>query len=275
MKRLLLILTSLVLVVVSCKEKEKEEKTLLSYHTPFYRNPMEFNGKLKSFKVRSYWPKEVDGNIVKGEIITRLERDSMNLMSDFNLAFNEDGVTTGLEYITYNNEINHYELDLADGRITSGRWFVRGDKRQYFTCGYDENGRLINEKYFRTGADTLMRITEFTYLEDKKFDIVKYLNPKGGVQTWDKFLYDDLGRVSEFQNYNSNDEIIYTSKLEYDDAGYLNAIIYDYPEGRHVRFEYGDLVFDDKGNMISGLSYKDDILFGVFEFIIEYYDQED
>jgi hypothetical protein len=275
MKRLLFILTAFVLIMVSCKEKEQEEKTFLSYNTPFYRNPFEFNGKLKSFKTRSYWPKEVDGKIVKGEIVTRHERDSLNTMSDFNLEFNEEGVTTVWEFISYNNEINHYELELVDGRIMSGRWFVRGKDQSYFTCEYDEIGRLINEKYFRTGADTLIRISEFTYLEDEKFDIVKNLNPNGEVQTWDKFLYDGLGRVSEYQHYNSNDEIIYTSKVEYDDAGHFNAIIYDYPEKRHNRYEYRDLAFDDKGNIISGLIYEDDILFGVFEFIIEYYTPED
>lgn len=273
MKKLLLLSAAIALILVSCKDSPPQEKTVLSNHTPFYRSPLVLNGKVKSFKMRTYWAKEEDGKVIKGDIITRVERDSLNYMNDFNLELNEDGLITRSEYITYNGEINHYEFEIMDGRIIGGKYFVRGENRTYFKDEYDDSGKLVKISAYRNGADTLIRTSDFTYLENGNRNEVYYYNYKGELTRKDKFIWKDPDRISEFQRYNGKDELVYSMKIEYDESGKFISSTFDFPDVRHTKYDFRDKEFDETGNIVSAISYKDDTLFCIQDRLIEYYQE--
>ena len=257
----------------SCKESAPPDKTVLAEFTPMYRSPMILNGKVKSFKWRTYWAKEKDGKIIKGDIITRLERDSLSFASDFNLELNEDGLTTKWEWITYNGEINYNEPEIVDGKIIGGTNFINGTFRNYYKREYDDSGRVLKGHVYRYGVDTLIRTVDFIYLENGSLDEVINNNYKGEITGKSKFMWKDQDHVSEHQRLNGNGELVSSMKPEYDESGNFISVTYDYPNVRLTKYDSKDQEFDDMGNMISAVCYKNDTLFCIQDFLIEYYSE--
>ena len=62
-------------------------------------------------------------------------------------------------------------------------------------------------------------------------------------------------------------------KVEYDENDYFISATYDYPGLRHTKYELKDIKLDDMGNMVSGVAFKNDTLFNIFDYLIEYYEE--
>lgn len=274
MKKLILLSAVIALIFVSCKESIPEETTVLSDFTPFYRMPMVLKGKVKSLKSRTYWAEEHDGKIVKGEIITRLERDSLNYMSDFNIKINIDGIPTRIEYISYDGKINHTELDVTDGKIVGGKSFTDGKQSTYFSEEYDDSGRLIEGFSYRYGADTLISRMEASFNENGQKDEWVYYNNKNELTRKHKFIWKDANLIDQHNVYNADGSLSYTMKLEYDEDGNWKTASFEYPDEDIHYFEIKDIKFDDMGNMVSVVSYKNDTLFAINDYLIEYYQEQ-
>ena len=273
MKKILLLATAIALILISCKDTAPEEITFLGIATPFYRVQTTFKGKVKSMKVRTYWAKEVDGKIEKGDIISRVERDSLNYMSDWNLELDENGLPTRLEYIMYDGKINHWEALIDDKKIVKNSFFRNGEPINYNKFIYDEAGLFTEGKYYRSGIDTLLTHSNLTYLENGNLDRVYGYNYLDKMYAKDEFIWKNEDQVSEYRRYNGDDELVYTMKMEYDEDGDFVSMTFDYPGVRHTKYEYKDIKYDEMGNMVSGVAYKNDTLFSITDYLIEYYQE--
>ena len=273
MKKILLLATAIALILISCKDTAPEETTLLGIATPFYRGQSLYKGKLKSMKVRTYWAKEVDGKIEKGDIISRVERDSLNYMSDWNLELDENGLPTRLEYIMYDGKINHWENLIEDKKIVKRIFFRNGEPINDIKPRHDETGLITESKNYRSGIDTLLGHSNWTYHENGNLDRVYYYNYLDKMYATDEFIWKNEDQVSEYRRYNGDDELVYTMKMEYDEDGDFVSMTFDYPGVRHTKYEYKDIKYDEMGNMVSGVAYKNDSLFSITDYLIEYYQE--
>lgn len=270
MNKLLLLFAAIALIFVSCKDTAPKETTVLGIYTPFYRSPVTYKGKVESIKMRTYWAIEKDGKIEKGDIITRVERDSLNYMSDFNLYLDKNGLPTGIEYISYDGEINYWESLIEDKKIVKRSYYLHGEPFRYLNIIYDETGLNTERKNYRAGVDTLLTHSNLTYLENGNLDKVYYYNYLDEMYAKDEFIWKNEDLVSQFNRYDGNDELVYSMKVEYDENGRFISSTFDYPGVRHTKYEFKDIKLDDLGNWVSGVAYKNDTLFSITDYIIEY-----
>ena len=271
MKQILLFIAAIMMIVSSCKEPPPTKTTTLADFTPYNRSPMILKGQVKSLTWRTYWAKEVDGKIEKGEIITRSERDSLNLMSDWNLLINEDGHLTKTEYISYDGQINYWDFEILDNKLVKAIWNYLGESRVYWTFSYDDNGKLIERSRYRIGVDTLLNKQIATYYENgfrKEILNFNFKEQLTGKQIW---KWNDSGQSTEYLTYDASDKLTSTMEVGYDENGNLTNMVFDSPDRGVRTFEFRDLILDDMGNFTSCVSYRDDKLFSVSKLNIEYY----
>lgn len=273
MKKCMFLIMAFLMLLSSCKESVPEEKTVIGPFTPFYRAPLVLNGSVKSIKVRTYWAVEKDGQIVKGDIITRTERDSLRYMNDFNLFIIEDGLPERLEWIVKDGKINHRDSEIEDNKVIGAKWYVNGEQRMYYKDEYDDSGYFIKESTYRFGVDTLLSILTSSNLENGNPDEWIYFNNKNEITGTRKFIWKKKDYISEFLSYNKEGDLNNSMKVEYDETDHWHSVVYDYPGVRLTKYDFKDHKLDEKGNLISGVSYKDDTLFNITEYIIEYYQE--
>ena len=133
---------------------------------------------------------------------------------------------------------------------------------------YDEEGNLIEENIHDSDGDP---VTKQLYdKQGNRIQLNKYLNGR----LHECLLYDEKGNIIEKRIYESNGDPIVKMTCKYDEKGnYVEAIRTNSPWGRRDRTEYKyEYEFDNKGNWINRLGFKDDRLIEITEREIEYFD---
>jgi antitoxin component YwqK of YwqJK toxin-antitoxin module len=271
MKKIILICTLIVVVACSCNEKQPARSTLISDFTNFNQAPLKFNGQVKSLKMLTYWAKEADGNYIKGDIITRAERDSLGIASDNTIFFNEDGIVTRSEFARDEGKINYWETGIEDNRIVKATWYANGDPLYYWKDAYNEKGLNIENIRYRIGVDTLLNKIERTYYDNGNLKEIINYNSKGLEGNKTIVTWDDSGKVTERVTTSPTGETIRVMKIEYDETGMFSKWIYEFPTRDEVHtYVYKNIKRDTKGNPVY-MVFSGDKLLGISEIIIEYY----
>ncbi|MBO5078373.1 MAG: hypothetical protein J6B67_01660 [Oscillospiraceae bacterium] len=152
----------------------------------------------------------------------------------------EKTVPTGIE-TTY----CHYDAQGVLQKIYSST-----DLSSFFTCHYDEDGRLVEKRLFRTGAAEPEAVCTYKY--NKNGHCTRYQDEKGKVSTF-KYTYDDNGAVLtgprvEFTPEGSliSDTIRYT--YEYDMEGRVSRMLGQQTNGKDISYEF---VYDSQGRVVN------------------------
>ena len=151
----------------------------------------------------------------------------------------EKNVPTGKE-ITY----CHY-----DGQGVLQKIYSSTDLTVFFTCHYDDAGRLVEKKMFRAGSIEPEAVCTYKY--DKNGNCTRYQDEKGKVSTF-KYTYDDAGTILtgprvEFLPEGSilSDTIRYT--YEYDEQGRVSRMAGQQTNGKDISYEF---VYDAQGAVV-------------------------
>lgn len=151
----------------------------------------------------------------------------------------EKTVPTGIE-ITY----CHYDAQGVLQKIYSST-----DLSVFFTCHYDEDGRLVEKRLFRAGEAEPDAVCTYKY--NKNGHCTRYQDEKGKVSTF-KYTYDDSGVVLtgprvEFTPEGSliSDTIRYT--YEYDTDGRVSRMAGQQTNGKDISYEF---VYDSQGRVV-------------------------
>lgn len=151
----------------------------------------------------------------------------------------EKTVPTGTE-ITY----CHYDQQGVLQKI-----YHSTDLSAFFTCQYDDEGRLVEQRLFRAGQTEPEGVCTYKY--DKNSNCTRYQDENGKVSTF-KYTYDDNGTVLtgprvEFTPEGSliSDTIRYT--YEYDEQGRVIRMAGQQTNGKDISYEF---VYDDAGNVV-------------------------
>jgi YD repeat-containing protein len=152
----------------------------------------------------------------------------------------EKNVPTGKE-ITY----CHY-----DGNGVLQKTYSSTDLKCFFTFHYDEEGRIVEKKLFRTGSAEPEAVCTYKY--DKNGNCTRYQNENGSVSTF-KYTYDDAGVVVEGPRVEflpegtlNGDSIRYT--YEYDAEGKVIRMAGQQTNGKDISYEF---VYDDQGRVVN------------------------
>lgn len=158
---------------------------------------------------------------------------------DDSLLKMEKTVPTGME-ITY----CHY-----DGQGVLQKIYSSTDLTVFFTCHYDEAGRLVEKKMFRAGDAEPEAVCTYKY--DKNGNCTRYQDEKGKVSTF-KWEYDENGIVVtgprvEFlpEGALDSDTIRYT--YEYDEQGRVSRMAGQQTNGKDISYEF---MYDDRGRAV-------------------------
>lgn len=151
----------------------------------------------------------------------------------------EKNVPTGTE-TTY----CHYDSQGVLQKIYSSK-----DLTVFFTCHYDEKGRLTEKRQFQAGQTEPEAICTYKY--DKNGNCTRYQDENGKVSTF-KYTYDDSGKVFtgprvEFTPEGSliSDTIRYT--YEYDADGRVSRMFGQQTNGKDISYEF---VYDSQGRAV-------------------------
>ena len=151
----------------------------------------------------------------------------------------EKNVPTGME-TTY----CHYDAQGVLQKIYSST-----DMKVFFTCHYDEAGRLVEKRQFRTGETEPMAVCTYKY--DKNGNCTRYQDENGKVSTF-KYEYDESGviltgpRVEYLpEGALVGDTIRYT--YEYDDQGRVIRMAGQQTNGKDISYEF---IYDDQGRVV-------------------------
>lgn len=123
------------------------------------------------------------------------------------------------------------------------------DQSVFFTCHYDEDGRLVEKRLFRAGKAEPDAVCTYKY--NKSGHCTRYQDEKGKVSTF-KYTYDDSGKVLtgprvEFTPEGSliSDTIRYT--YEYDADGRVSRMFGQQTNGKDISYEF---VYDSQGRAV-------------------------
>ena len=151
----------------------------------------------------------------------------------------EKNVPTGTE-ATY----CHYDAQGVLQKIYSST-----DLKIFFTCHYDEAGRLTEKRMFRAGSAEPEAVCTYKY--DKNGNCTRYQDENGKVSTF-KWEYDENGTVVtgprvEFlpEGTLNGDTIRYT--YECDEQGRVSRMAGQQTNGKDISYEF---IYDDQGRAV-------------------------
>ena len=151
----------------------------------------------------------------------------------------EKTVPTGIE-TTY----CHYDSQGVLQKI-----YVSTDLTVYFTCHYDDAGRIVEKKMFKAGQTEPEAVCTYKY--NSSGHCTRYQDENGKVSTF-KYTYDDAGAVLtgprvEFMPEGAlvSDTIRYT--YEYDGQGRVSRMAGQQTNGKDISYEF---VYDTEGRVV-------------------------
>jgi hypothetical protein len=224
------------------KRNVQGEVTILGWPSPMDDI---FNGKVQKVVVKFFWGKGSGNNIIKGDMITTKERDSLNWFYDFEATFDKIGDhTIALSFLDDNAKpINTYQCIRENNRITLSKWsfgkdnyiagfsYPKGDG--YTKHIYDNKGYLISNDDYKAEGDELLYkypmknnvygdqiecqvfdskgnfLSKWTTSYNEKRQIVggDWAGKDGIVAGSFKNSYNDKGKVSEYTTYDKNNKV--------------------------------------------------------------------
>lgn len=272
MRNLPILFALIVGIIAGCARTEPVRTTSLSYLTPYGNYPEHLNGQVKSVKELSFWAIENNGRYIKGEPVTRKERDSIKWTSDFTAYYNPDGVLTRSDFVSYNGEIRSWVTELENGLMKKATWITGDTSRVYFELTYDGNNHMLSAKRFRSNVDTLLN--SYSYFTDEKGNIVeaRVYNPDGKLMSTYKFKLNDKYLTEGLMTYSDKDSLVSSSKILYNDRGFYTRAEYLNGAGEVRRTDDLDYTeYDEKGNWLRAIVSREGKVTFITERIYEYY----
>ncbi len=241
-------------------------------------NKHSFNGNVKSITNLVYEPVEKFGEITKGKIISPLSEDNFKIeYNNFGLItkrilFDKDGKTiynTTFEYDNINNLIEVKRINSNDKTTLLEKFSYdnKGNRiKAYSKYGgisenkleyeYNKNSQLINLKT-NNGLESENYKYSYIYSNNKISEVI-VKTTAGEIKSRKKLSY--LGNnISQFKEYNSQNEIIETINFKYD---IRNNLIYKsvLRNNQNTSYEYS-YQFNDKNDITAKITNEYKVTF--------------
>lgn len=263
----------IILIAASCAREKNQEHTAYGMWTDYYLLPSTLKGKVKQVQELNYRAIEKDGKLVKGELLSRKELDSIGSTNNTVIVFDEKGIPVKYDHLDMENLLNTRIAKIENGLCT-GWEYKRGDSIWYYVrINYDNNGYPIMAQGFRPKLDTLVNTMEITHDIKGNFTRFEYKNYKGLRTSYNVLTPDNKGNITDVISYNDSDQIAWLWKNSYDEKGnMIRQEVVDKEGGKTQTWTYSDYKLDEAGNWTSYIADIDNGKFKIFvERVIQYY----
>jgi|WetSurMetagenome_2_1015567.scaffolds.fasta_scaffold215515_2 hypothetical protein len=261
------ILLSLIILAIigSCTQKKPAETTVLGMMTDYALIPNRLNGKVKEIKELNYWAIEKDGKITKGELMSKIDLDSVGSTKNLKAYFNEQGVLTRYEVL---DKEDIFQSSVFT--IENNKWArvenKYGDSTVYYLIPqYDNSGYLTGATGYRPIVDTI--VNKYVLTNDVKgsFTKIESFNSKGQRTSHQDCSVDEKGNVIEVKFYNRADSLTQTMKNIYNEDGSIirQETLIEKPKSTII-WDYKDLKFDSHSNWIETYANIDNGKYKIF-----------
>lgn len=272
MKTINLVILCFLLLISGCTTPETEKTTVLQYYSP-YRNAPEFlTGQIKSIKEYNYWAVENNGVMVKGDIISRIERDSIMWSYDFACFFDEEGLLNKTIYSIDNEEIGIWNLEYTNNLISKAVWSIQDTVRFYHIHHHDENNFLSSGEDYNGLNDSLVNKLKFKCNDAGFITESKVYNANNDLLNTYTYLRDKNNLTKELARHNKSDSLMYTYLWTYNEKGFyvnLKKIDANNQIARSYTVEYTK--YDEMGNWTGLIINEEDRIRIIAERTYEYY----
>jgi hypothetical protein len=267
MKTITFICILAMVIIVGCSQKKPDKKTILNCGEYAF-SPEILKGEVKKYKEQNYWAIEKDGKIIKGDLITWKEIDSIGLSHSFIVYFDKSGSAIRYDLLYDDNTIKFSSIfTYANGKCirrddiptdsTKLSWSMQ--PKYWIPLSYNVSGRLISGADFRTKVDTLMERQISIYDDKGNIEKMEFFDSRNKKWESRNFSYDSNGNVTQMKFFGKNDSLVYTVLSEFNDAGFLTKIDLINENPRILtKCVIKDISFDDHGNLLMYFNNIDD-----------------
>lgn len=272
MKTINLIILCFLLLISGCTTPETKRTTVLMDYSPYRDAPEFLNGQIKSVKEYNYWAVEDNGVMVKGEIISRQERDSILWSYDFTCLFDEEGLLNKTTYFADNKVFGEWNIEYTDKLISKAIWTVNDTVKFYRINHHDENNYLSSGEGYNGLTDSLAYNYLFKTNDAGFITESKVYNANNELLNRYTYLMDTRNLTNEFKRHNSSDSLIYKKLWTYNEKGFyitfkkMNA---NNEITRNYTVEYTK--YDKMGNWTNLIINEEDRIRIITEREYEYY----
>ena len=282
MKYAMLVLS--VFILFSCSGQNSPKKDLEFY---------EIHGKVNHLTIRHYKAIEKDGKIIKGEPYQKGEDDQT-------LTFNKQGYV--IQAYFYGDAdsldsklIRDHDKKFhclgesgynADGKKLFEWIWLYDDKgnntervqvqedSSLFTSWYlyyDENGQLVARTIFRNPESALFDSLRWI-LDDKNRQIEEWNYGYYGLYGLNKIEYiGETNKIAKIYRYDYLEELSDYFEISYNDHDLISTVAQFDADSTEQQFLSFDYQYDEKGNWIKKIQFKDNVPVSIDERRIIYY----
>ena len=267
MKNFTLIFLLAAFIAAGCAQKEPTEKTILGKGTDYSTIPESLNGKVKMVRETNFWAVEKDGKLIKGDMMTWKDLDSIGSTKNFIAYFDENGMLKQFDHFDVNNIIHDSNVGIAEnGKYPRWDYTLDGKNVGFRKLNYDDMGYLTGGEGYDM-KDSLNSKQIYTHDGNGNYTKNEYFDANDQKQFYQVLTLNDKFKVIELKVYNGKDSLLSKSVNSYDDKGFLIKQNSD-----NLIWDYKYLKFDKNGNWQELTAIIDNGKFKVFaERYYEYY----
>jgi hypothetical protein len=267
MKKVIFLSLTIALIIGSCAKNKPIETTVLGMWTDYYLIPNTLKGKIKEIKELNYWAIEKDGKIIKGELMTKKDLDSVVSTQNFIAYFDDKGTLTKYDLLDRDSVIQSHIGTIENGKCIRWDYKLKDSTYYYIIPEYDNLGYLIGATGYRPLLDTLVNKLIVAHDNKGNFTKFEYFNYKNQKTGYHVCSLDEKGNYIEAKYFNKADSLASDMTNIYDDNGSIikQQVVTEKPKST-VIWDYKDLKLDDHSNVIE---YYANIDNGKYKIVVE------
>jgi hypothetical protein len=265
MKKITVLSLIVAFIIGSCARNKPVETTKLGMGTDYYAVPLTLKGKVKEMKELNYRTSEKDGKIIKGELLTKKDLDSIGSTPNLAAYFDDKGMLTKYDQLDGEKVTASNILTVENGKWTRVEFKMKDSTTTYFVPQYDNSGYFVGGSSYRPLVDTLT--SKIVLYHDTKGNYMKieYYDYKNQMTGNHVGKFDEKGNCVELKYFNKDDSLMSTMTNTYDDNGYWikSQVINEKPKSTSI-WEFKNSKLDEKGNIVELYTNIDNGKFRMF-----------
>lgn len=240
------------MAATGCNNKKPAEYTMLGEYTPYSNIHEKLYGKVEKVIQKFYWAIPDGEKFTKGKLVTDHERDSLGLMRDFGVLFDNSGdVVNSYSFNENGKIIGRWDLIKENNVLTIARRTNMDTLSIYHKLKCNSDGEVTEAGRYMPVADTLISSYSIRYNMKHDTQTFQSYSYKGLPTTKRIAVADDDGQFLNVSFYNKDGSYTGGQDYNYKEKGTQTGLIYyDKNKKPYQQFNYYDIELDSHDNWI-------------------------
>ena len=224
MKKLILLMSLVACLAISCNTGKNANFTIIGDGTPYYFVPEKLMGHVQTVIEKNYWAIPDGESYKKGNPLTKTDRDSLGgWTDDFEATFDNDGNLLTCQNMDENGKaFRVYKVFKADDGTLKGENLMTDTLNYWDRFKLDKDGKRIGYDRFAPKADTIS--LTFNIRTNPAGDTLEYqsVNAKGEAQYKFLVLFDKEGQFLRSESFDRKGVLQFVNEVKYNDKGKIS-----------------------------------------------------